>query len=67
MASSGVTFKIEGLFQSQSVASVEFVSAQAIAKVKKSSNLGSVPQGINKYQEDSYFACLAYYKSIGKI
>lgn len=53
-AASGITFKIETLFQ-LSGAPVTFVSPPTLAKFAKS-NKGGVPAGVAKYQEDAYRA-----------
>lgn len=54
MAASGITFKIEALFQLSGV-SVEFVSPQTLTKFSKG-NQGGIPTGVAKYQEDAYRA-----------
>lgn len=54
LASSGITFKIETLFQ-LSGAPVFFVSAPTLAAFSKS-NLGGVPTGLHSYQHDAYRA-----------
>ncbi len=51
-AASGITFKIEALFQ-LSGTPVEFVSPQTLAKFAKG-NKGGVPVGVAQYQEDAY-------------
>jgi hypothetical protein len=53
-AASGITFKIEALFQ-LSGTPVDFISPQTLAKFAKS-NKGGVPAGVAKYQEDAYRA-----------
>lgn len=53
-AASGITFKIEAIFQ-LSGTPVAFVSPQTLAKFAKS-NMGGVPSGVAKYQEDAYRA-----------
>lgn len=65
MASGGITFKIEGLVQMQSIADVEFVSPQALTKIAKSSNLGAIPKGVAKYQSDAFLAAVSYLKKAG--
>ena len=54
LSASGVTFKIEALFQLSGVP-VEFVSPQALTKFAKS-NKGGIPVGVAKYQEDAFLA-----------
>ncbi|MCD2316084.1 DUF3010 family protein [Sphingomonas sp. IC-11] len=54
MAASGVTFKIETLFQ-LSGTSVEFVSPQTLLKFSKT-NEGGVPSSLAKYQEEAFRA-----------
>ncbi|KQX20698.1 DUF3010 family protein [Sphingomonas sp. Root1294] len=54
MAASGVTFKIEALFQLAGTP-VEFVSAPTLSKFAKS-NKGGIPTGVAKYQEDAFRA-----------
>ena len=58
MASGGVSFKIETLFQLSGVP-VGFVSAQALARFGKT-NMGGVPSSVLAYQEDA-FKCGALY------
>lgn len=57
MSSSGITFKIEGLFQLQKHADCKFISPQAITKIAKG-NIGTPPATVNKYQYDSYKAAV---------
>ena len=57
MAAGGITFKIEGLFQ-LSDTPVEFVSAQALAKLA-TKNTGANPATINQYQTDAYRAAIS--------
>lgn len=58
MASGGITFKIEGLFQISGVP-VEFVSPQAVSKTA-GKNAGGVPSSVNQYQRDAYLAAVSY-------
>ena len=58
MASSGVTFKIEAVFQLSSTP-VSFVSAQSIAKLAKT-NSGAIPASLLGYQEDAYRAAAVH-------
>lgn len=57
MASGGITFKIEGLFQ-LSDTPVIFVSPQVIAKTKKS-NAGKPPETVKIFQQDAYAAAIS--------
>jgi hypothetical protein len=59
MASGGITFKIEGLFQMQKKADVCFVSAQALTKVSKT-NFGAIPDSLARYQNDAFLAAAAF-------
>lgn len=54
MAASGLTFKIEALFQLSGIP-VDFVSAPTLAKFAKG-NKGGIPASVAKYQEDAYRA-----------
>lgn len=63
MGSGGITFKIEGLFQMQSEAKVEFMSPGALTSVSKS-NFGALPVNLLKYQTDAYLAAAAYLKKL---
>lgn len=58
MASGGITFKIEGLFQ-LSDTPVEFVSPQALGQFSKK-NAGTPPPSVQKYQKDAYIAAAFY-------
>jgi Protein of unknown function (DUF3010) len=55
LASGGITFKIETLFQ-LSGTTVEFVSAPTLAAFSKKSNIATPPRSVNKYQTDAYRA-----------
>lgn len=56
MASGGVTFKIEALFQLSGV-NVKFVSPQALANLAKK-NAGGVPSSLFAYQHDAFRAAV---------
>lgn len=58
MASSGVTFKIEALFQ-LSETPVAFVSPQSITKIAKADN-GRIPANVFAYQADAYRAAVVH-------
>jgi hypothetical protein len=57
MAGGAISFKMEAIFQ-LSGSEVSFVNAVALSKFAKT-NLGGIPSGILKYQEDAYL-CGAY-------
>ena len=58
MASGGITFKIEGLFQ-LSDTPVDFVSPQALGQLSKK-NAGSPPASVKQYQKDAYLAAVLH-------
>lgn len=58
MASGGVTFKIEGLFQ-LSDTPVDFVSPQALGQFSKK-NAGARPSSVKAYQKDAYLAAASH-------
>lgn len=60
MAASGVTFKIEALFQ-LSHKNLVYISPQAITKFS-GTNLGGLPAGLRAYQKDAFFAAGCYLK-----
>ena len=55
LAASGITFKIEALFQ-LSGTTVSFVSAPTLSAFAKKSNLATPPQSTHGYQADAYRA-----------
>jgi len=65
MASSGVTFKIEALFQ-LAHKNVVFVSPQAITAFSKT-NVGGIPNGLAAYQSDAYLSAGVCLKNAGLI
>lgn len=65
MASSGVTFKIETLFQ-LAHKNIAFISPQAISSFSKT-NVGGIPGGVAAYQKDAYLAAGVYLKTTGFI
>ncbi|WP_177235714.1 DUF3010 family protein [Ensifer sp. OV372] len=65
MASSGVTFKIETLFQ-LAHKNIAFISPQAIKSFSKS-NAGGIPYGVAAYQKDAYLSAGCCLKSAGLI
>ncbi|WP_425640279.1 DUF3010 family protein [Agrobacterium radiobacter] len=65
MASSGVTFKIEALFQ-LAHKDIVFISPQAITAFSKT-NVGGLPNGLAAYQRDAYLSAGVYLKNSGLI
>lgn len=65
MASSGVTFKIETLFQ-LAHKNIAFISPQAISSFSKT-NSGGIPGVVAAYQKDAYLAAGVYLKNAGLI
>lgn len=56
-AGGAVTFKSEAIIQLNSICEVHFVTSQAITKYTKTNEL-SLPQELNKYQEQAYLSSL---------
>lgn len=65
MASSGVTFKIEALFQ-LAHKNMAFISPQAISSFSKT-NAGGIPGEVAAYQKDAYLSAGVYLKAAGLI
>ncbi len=65
MASSGVTFKIETLFQ-LAHKNIAFISPQAISSFSKT-NVGGIPSRVAAYQKDAYLSAGVYLKTLGLI